>query len=109
MKKNFFAPLLISILCLTSCISQENPPEIKTPDQSKYTTETIVDGIEIPWGMDFINENELLVTEKKGFFTEFLMEKKQKSLDYLKFIKEDKEGLWMLLYIQILKGTKPSI
>ena len=66
MKKNFFAPLLISILCLASCISQENPPEIKTPEQSKYTTETIVDGIEIPWGMDFINENELLVTEKKG-------------------------------------------
>ena len=66
MKKKKFAPLLISILCLTSCISQENPPEIKTPDQSKYTTETIVDGIEIPWGMDFINENELLVTEKKG-------------------------------------------
>ena len=66
MKKKIFAPLLISILCLTSCISQENPPEIQTPDQSKYTTETIVDGIEIPWGMDFINENELLVTEKKG-------------------------------------------
>ena len=66
MKKNFFAPLLICIFCLTSCISQENPPEIKTPDQSKYTTETVVDGIEIPWGMDFINENEMLVTEKKG-------------------------------------------
>ena len=66
MKKKIFAPLLISILCLTSCISQENPPEIQTPDQSKYTTETIVDGIEIPWGMDFINDNELLVTEKKG-------------------------------------------
>tara|TARA_B100000963_G_scaffold69042_2_gene57380 strand:- start:26486 stop:27607 length:1122 start_codon:yes stop_codon:yes gene_type:complete len=66
MKKNFFAPLLISIFCLTSCISQENPPEIETPDQSKYTTETIVDGIDIPWGMDFISENEILVTEKKG-------------------------------------------
>ena len=66
MKKKKFAPLLISILCLTSCLSQENPTEIHNPDQSKYTTETIVDGIEIPWGMDFINENELLVTEKKG-------------------------------------------
>ena len=66
MKKNFFAPLLISIFSLTSCISQENPPEIKTPDQSKFTTETIVEGIDIPWGMDFISENEILVTEKKG-------------------------------------------
>ena len=101
--------MLISILCLTSCLSQENPPEIQTPDQSKYTTETIVDGIEIPWGMDFINENELLVTEKKGILYRVSNGKKQKSLDYLKFIKEDKEGLWMLLYIQILKGIKPSI
>ena len=66
MRKNFFGPLLISILSLSSCISQENPPEIKTPDQSKFTTETIVEGIDIPWGMDFISENEILVTEKKG-------------------------------------------
>ena len=66
MKKNFFAQLLISIFSLTSCISQENPPEVKTPDQSEFTTETVVEGIDIPWGMDFISENEILVTEKKG-------------------------------------------
>ena len=48
MKKNFFAPLLISIFSLTSCISQENPPEVKTPDQSEFTTETVVEGIDIP-------------------------------------------------------------
>ena len=66
MKKNFFAPLFIGVFCVISCISQENPPEVKTPDQSKFTTETVVDGLEIPWGMDFISENEILVTEKKG-------------------------------------------
>ncbi|MGB2165151.1 MAG: PQQ-dependent sugar dehydrogenase, partial [Flavobacteriaceae bacterium] len=58
--------MLISIFSLTSCISQENPPEVKTPDQSEFTTETVVEGIDIPWGMDFISENEILVTEKKG-------------------------------------------
>ena len=66
MTKNFFAPLFIGVFCVISCISQENPPEVKTPDQSKFSTETIVDGLEIPWGMDFISENEILVTEKKG-------------------------------------------
>ena len=76
MKKNFFAPLLISIFSLTSCISQENPPEITTPDQSKFNTVTIVDGIDIPWGMDFISENELLVTEKKGVLYRVSNEKK---------------------------------
>ena len=66
MKKNLFAPMFFGVFCIISCISQENPPEIKTPEQSKFTTETIVDGIDIPWGMDFISENEILVTEKKG-------------------------------------------
>ena len=71
MKKKKFPLLLISIFSLFSCISQENPPEIIIPDQSKFNTVTIVEGIDIPWGMDFISENEFLVTEKKGFFTEF--------------------------------------
>ena len=66
MKNYFFLILINSIFYITSCISQENPPMIETPDQSKYTTELIVDGIDIPWGMDFINEEELLVTDKKG-------------------------------------------
>ena len=66
MKSYFFLILTTSIFYITSCISQENPPLIDTPDQSKYTTELIVDGIDIPWGMDFINEKELLVTDKKG-------------------------------------------
>ena len=66
MKNYFFLILINSIFYITSCISQENPPMIEIPDQSKYTTELIVDGIDIPWGMDFINEEELLVTDKKG-------------------------------------------
>ena len=28
--------------------------------------ETMVDGIDIPWGMTFIHDTELLVTEKSG-------------------------------------------
>jgi hypothetical protein len=43
MKKKFSALLYLGIFYLTSCISQENPPEIKTPDQSNYSTETIVE------------------------------------------------------------------
>jgi glucose/arabinose dehydrogenase len=66
MKIKFLESLMIVVFCLTSCISQENPPEIKTPDQSKFSTETVIDGIDIPWGMDFISESEILVTEKKG-------------------------------------------
>ena len=54
MENRFLKSLIIGVFSLTSCISQENPPEVKTPDQTKFITETVVDGIDIPWGMDFI-------------------------------------------------------
>ena len=41
-------------------------PKIETPSKSNYTYEIVVGDIDIPWGMDFMNENELLVTEKSG-------------------------------------------
>ena len=66
MKNYFLIIISISVLFNNSCISQENPPLIETPDQNRYATELIVDGIDIPWGMDFINETEFLVTDKKG-------------------------------------------
>ena len=66
MENYFLIIISISVLFNNSCISQENPPLIETPDQTKYATELIVDGIDIPWGMDFINETEFLVTDKKG-------------------------------------------
>ena len=66
MKNYFLIIISISVLFNNSCISQENPPLIETPDQTGYATELIVDGIDIPWGMDFIDETEFLVTDKKG-------------------------------------------
>ena len=46
--------------------AQDNPPFIENPSEINYTFETIVDGIDIPWGLDFITENDFLVTEKSG-------------------------------------------
>ena len=46
--------------------AQENPPFIESPLKINYTFETIVDEIDIPWGLDFITENDFLVTEKSG-------------------------------------------
>ena len=66
MKNYFFLIISITVLFTNSCISQENPPLVSTPDQSKFSTKLIVDGIESPWGMDFISENDFLATEKKG-------------------------------------------
>ena len=49
-----------------SCAQENHPPLIETPTEVDYTYETIVDGIDIPWGLAFIAENDFLVTEKTG-------------------------------------------
>jgi glucose/arabinose dehydrogenase len=46
--------------------AQDNPPFIENPSEINYTFDTVVDGIDIPWGLDFITENDFLVTEKSG-------------------------------------------
>jgi len=48
-----------------SC-AQENTPKIETPENPNYDYVTVVDGIDIPWGMAFISPEDFLVTEKSG-------------------------------------------
>ena len=64
MKKKIISILALFILHF-GC-AQDNPPFIENPIEINYTYEVIVDGIDVPWGMAFINKNELLVTEQSG-------------------------------------------
>ena len=66
MKNTYFYLILISLCTSFSCAQSENPPFIELGDDSKIFLEKVVDGIDIPWGISFINENEILVTDKKG-------------------------------------------
>jgi glucose/arabinose dehydrogenase len=67
-----FLPLLLCNLIFTIGCAQENTPAIETPTTINYTYETIVDNINIPWGMAFISNNELLVTENSGILYHIL-------------------------------------
>jgi glucose/arabinose dehydrogenase len=41
--------------------------QLPTPAQDRdYTVETVVDGLEIPWGMAFLPDGDMLIAEKKG-------------------------------------------
>lgn len=66
MKNKINLLLALSALVTMSCDAQENGPKIETPKNIKYTYETIADSIDIPWGLTFLNEKELLVTDKAG-------------------------------------------
>jgi len=60
----YYSVILFFTLYL-SC-SQDNPPFIESPSEINYSYETVVDGIDIPWGMAFISESDFLATEISG-------------------------------------------
>ena len=65
MKKLRPLSFICYLIFLTSC-AQYHGPEIQDEQSPKYITKTVIDGIDIPWGIDFISQNEMLVTEKSG-------------------------------------------
>lgn len=48
----------------TSCAQNPNIPLSKT--SYSYKTELVTDGIEIPWGMTWLDKNTMLVSDRKG-------------------------------------------
>ena len=65
--KNFYLLITCFIMFISvACAQQENPPFIELSDDSDIYLEKIVDGIEIPWGMVFIDTKEFLVTNRDG-------------------------------------------
>ena len=65
MKKLRPLSLICFLFFLTSC-AQYHGPEIQNEQSPKYIAKPIIEGIDIPWGMDFISQDEMLVTEKSG-------------------------------------------
>jgi glucose/arabinose dehydrogenase len=46
-------------------------------EEFDYSVETVVEGLEIPWGMVFLPDNSILITEKKGELIHFKNGKKK--------------------------------
>lgn len=44
---------------------------VEIKEAKNYTTEVVIDGLEIPWGMEFLPNGDLLVAEKKGTLSRF--------------------------------------
>ncbi|OYX82861.1 MAG: hypothetical protein B7Y83_13435, partial [Flavobacteriales bacterium 32-34-25] len=62
-----FSLLLFSFFILSCEAQLKNNNEIPLNEEAKnYRLETVVDGINNPWGMAFLPDGSMLVTEKSG-------------------------------------------
>lgn len=79
MKKNFYSIIMFVATMGFACAQDRTiGPEIITPETTNYSVETVVDGFKIPWGMAFLPEGGLLITEKEGELILFKDGKKTK-------------------------------
>ena len=86
--KNPFISNIIEVMALIFFLlassglafSQSPPSSNKLYANSQFKTETIVQGLGIPWGMVFLNSKELLVTEREGYLKKIHLSTGQKTL-----------------------------
>ena len=65
--------LIFSISC-----AQEPDNQVSTPTKVPFTAELLIDEMQIPWGIAFLPDGGLLVTEKSGELIHFLNGQKTK-------------------------------
>ncbi|WP_067150391.1 PQQ-dependent sugar dehydrogenase [Pseudotamlana agarivorans] len=70
MKKQHITFLIILLLTLTAC-SQQKESIPATTSHYNYKTELIVPDLDIPWGMTFLPDGSMLITEKSGELIHF--------------------------------------
>ncbi|MDJ0954872.1 MAG: PQQ-dependent sugar dehydrogenase, partial [Acidimicrobiia bacterium] len=69
--RNSIAFLSFFVVMNSLSCGDENDTEINTPTQVNFTAELVVDDLQIPWGMAFLPDGSMLITEKSGEILHF--------------------------------------
>jgi len=64
--KNFIFLKLLVLCTLLSCAQEKKNDVPIAPDPKNYTTEIVVPDLQIPWGMVWLPDGSMLITEKSG-------------------------------------------
>ena len=76
MKKFRFLYILCFISILACAQKNKTKVEVEPPAKVNYTTEVVVSGLDIPWGLAFLPDGAFLITEKSGELIHFKNGKK---------------------------------
>ncbi|MCM4169066.1 Aldose sugar dehydrogenase YliI [Arenibacter antarcticus] len=69
--KNSISLLLLAFISLTYSCAQQPENEVNTPIEITFTPQLIISEIQIPWGMAFLPDGSMLITEKSGNLIHF--------------------------------------
>ncbi|MEX0287498.1 MAG: PQQ-dependent sugar dehydrogenase [Flavobacteriaceae bacterium] len=64
--RNSILSLCFFVVMISLSCAQDPENMVSTPEKDLFTAELMVDGLEIPWGMAFLPDGGLLITEKSG-------------------------------------------
>lgn len=74
--KNSVLILWTAVLTFTASCAQDSINQVNTPDKVPFAAELLIDEMQIPWGMAFLPDGALLITEKSGELIHFMNGKK---------------------------------
>lgn len=92
MKKSVLLPFLFVVMFNLSC-AQDTENKVDTPQNTPFTAELLIDEIPIPWGMAFLPDGSMLVTEISGDLIHFKDGKKTMVSNVPKVYKRGQGGL----------------
>lgn len=69
--KNSILKIFIALITLNFSCAQQGENEVNTPKTSLFEAELIIDEMQIPWGMAFLPDGSMLITEKSGELIHF--------------------------------------